>query len=235
VRSRVLWLRGLPQQALRHAEEAVHEALAIDHALSLCYAIAIGAAPVAFWCGDHERARTWSALLKQRADEGAFHFWQAFGDGYQRVVGLKVGDALPARALMGLAPGMPLREMLSTLHPGFLDDSLAARAQQGSAGWCTPELLRLVGETQRRSQAQELAAATFRQAAELARQQHALAWELRCATSLALLSLDPANPAQGGRAEAHASLAAVLDRCTEGHDTQDLQRARALLEQRSHP
>ncbi|MBT9486780.1 MAG: winged helix-turn-helix domain-containing protein [Rubrivivax sp.] len=235
VMARVLWLQGLPWQALRHAEEAVNEALAIDHGLSLCFAIAIGAAPVAFWCGGHERARAWSGLLKQRADERAFHYWQAFGDGYQRVLGLQPGDALPALALVGLAPVVPLRETLSTFHPGFLDDDLAARAEQGIAGWCAPELLRLVGERQRRSQAPALAAATFRRGLALARQQHALAWELRCATSLAQMSLDQTSLARGRRAEAHASLHAVLAQFTEGHDTQDLRRAGAVLEQLARP
>ena len=57
VMARVLWLEGHADQALERAAEAVQEALSIDHALSLCYAIAIGAAPVAFWCGDAARAR----------------------------------------------------------------------------------------------------------------------------------------------------------------------------------
>lgn len=227
VLARVQWLQGLPLQALQHAEDAVNEALAIDHDLSLCYAIAIAAAPVAFWCGDLERARAWSGLLKQRADDGSLHYWQAFGDGYQRVlglIGLKAGEPLPSHALAGMGGNLPVREMLCTLHPGFLDDTLAARARQGAAGWCAPELLRLVGELQWRQQAGEQAVASFQRGVELARQQHALAWELRCCTSLAHCSL-----AQGRRAEARARLAGVLDRFTEGHDTQDLQRARRLV------
>ena len=86
VMARVLWLEGRPDQALERAAEAVREALSIDHALSLCYAIAMGAAPVAFWCGDLARAREWTDLLKHTAHERSLHFWQAFGEGYQHLL-----------------------------------------------------------------------------------------------------------------------------------------------------
>jgi predicted ATPase/DNA-binding winged helix-turn-helix (wHTH) protein len=231
VMARVLWLQGLPEQARQHAEVAVQEALAIDHALSLCYALAIGATPVALWCGDAARADAWSALLKQRADEGALHFWQAFGDGYRRVLGLDEAEPLPARALAGLPPGLPLRETLSTLHPGFFDEGLARRAEAGLAGWSGPELLRLVGEAQRRAQAPALAAATFQRGVELAQRQQALAWVLRCSTSLARLWLEHPDAPTHLRAEALAGLRAVLEQFSEGHDTRDVQRARAVLAQ----
>ena len=60
---------------------------------------------------------------------------------------------------------------------------------------------------------------------ELSRQQGALSWELRAATSLAQTLGD-----QGRSAEAFALLQSVYDRFTEGFDTADLKAAKALID-----
>ena len=65
----------------------------------------------------------------------------------------------------------------------------------------------------------------IRQALESARQQGALSWELRAATSLARLWYG-----QNRRTEALALLQPVYDRFTEGFDTADLKAAKALLD-----
>ncbi len=66
----------------------------------------------------------------------------------------------------------------------------------------------------------------LRRALEIARAQEAKWFELRAATSLARLRRD-----QGRRDEARALLQPVYDWFTEGFDTQDLQDAKALLEE----
>lgn len=226
VLARTLWLQGRPQQALSHAEEAVQEALASDDALSLSYAIAIGAAPVAFWCGDRHRARHWVGLLNRHAGERSLRFWKAFGDGYEQLIALQ-DDAAAAHA-PGPAPasglGLTVRETLCTIHPRFLDPALSARATTGTAGWCTAELLRVMGEAQQRADAHGAALQAFGQALAVARAQQALAWELRCSTSLARLLM-----AQGQARQARSLLQPVLDRFVEGHQLPDLLQAQALL------
>ena len=72
-----------------------------------------------------------------------------------------------------------------------------------------------------RSEAQSL----LEQALSTARSQHAKALELRAAMDIAELRID-----QGGREEALGVLAAVYARFSEGFDTQDLKRAKALLD-----
>ena len=71
----------------------------------------------------------------------------------------------------------------------------------------------------------ETSEALFRQALDEARQQGALSWELRAATSLARLLRD-----QGRHADAIACLRPVYDRFTEGFETADLIAAKELLE-----
>jgi predicted ATPase len=65
----------------------------------------------------------------------------------------------------------------------------------------------------------------MRQALDCARQQGALSWELRAATSAARLLRD-----QGRRGDAVAILEPVYGKFTEGFETADLKSARALLD-----
>jgi predicted ATPase len=89
-------------------------------------------------------------------------------------------------------------------------------------------LLPIKGDLARMQGIPEASAAAedqFRQALELSRQQGALSWELRAATSLAQMLRD-----QGRSAEALALFQPVYDRFTEGFDTVDLQAAKALID-----
>ena len=90
------------------------------------------------------------------------------------------------------------------------------------------ELLRIKGEILLRQAADQSTLAAeecFNQAAQMARAQGALFWELRVALSVARLRVS-----QGRHHEARAPLASVYDRFTEGFATADLQAARTLLE-----
>jgi predicted ATPase len=66
----------------------------------------------------------------------------------------------------------------------------------------------------------------FSRSLDVAREQSALAWELRTATSLAHLWVR-----QGQSDEAQRLLRAVYDRFTEGFDTLDLRAAKRLLDE----
>jgi predicted ATPase len=122
---------------------------------------------------------------------------------------------------------------------GEIADGLAvaegaiARSEQNEGRWAIAELLRVKGELLLLQGAPGAAAAAedhFRQALDWARQQGALSWELRAATSLARLRCD-----QGRPTEAMALLQPVYDRFTEGFDTADLQAAKALLDALAGP
>jgi len=68
------------------------------------------------------------------------------------------------------------------------------------------------------------AQACFEHSLSLARAQQAKSWELRAAMSLARLLSD-----QGKRQAARDLLAPIYDWFTEGFDTSDLRKAKALL------
>ena len=107
-------------------------------------------------------------------------------------------------------------------------EEVISRSERTEEHWAMPELLRVKGELLLLQGAPGAAAAAedyFRQALDWARQQGALSWELRAATSLALLLRNRCRPS-----DAMAVLQPVYDRFTEGFGTADLKAARALLD-----
>ena len=111
-----------------------------------------------------------------------------------------------------------------------LDDAMAAdREGADGRGWYAAELLRIKGEVLLQQAADQSALAAeecFDQAAQMAREQGALFWELRVALSVARLRVS-----QGRHHEARAPLASVYDRFTEGFATADMQAARTMLDE----
>jgi predicted ATPase len=95
--------------------------------------------------------------------------------------------------------------------------------------WLNAELLRIKGEyflSRGEPEAVVAAEGHFQQALDWARQQGALSWELRAATSLARLWRD-----QDRSKEARELLEPVYDRFTEGFATADLRAAKSLIEE----
>jgi predicted ATPase len=92
--------------------------------------------------------------------------------------------------------------------------------------WCEPEIHRVAGEIALKSPQRDEAKAQahFERALTVARAQQAKSWELRAAMSLARLLSD-----QGKRETARDLLTPVYDWFTEGFDTSDLRKAKALL------
>lgn len=231
IHGRVLWLQGLPEQALQAARDGVDEALRLDHAISLCFALML-AVPVALWSGDLPMARRCVAMMAERAARDRLAHWafwaRAFEAALHRHDGRRAGmGAEPVELLLRhpSCTGLHL-DMLPTLHAGLMTPASLARAQDGRAGWAAPELLRCWGEQLARVGATGQAERVFRQALTLARQQGALAWELRAGTSLAelLSSRGAAAP------DSAALLARLLARYREGAATRDIVTARACLQ-----
>ncbi len=241
--ARVLWLQGFADQAVRGAETSIEEARATGHALSLCYALALAACPIALWVGNLPAAARYTGLLLDISTKHDLRLWNAYGSRFQQAVVLLGGDIgagsqlwdniLSEMAQYNVSAGSPtgLTQIVEILvHAGRMAEGLAVlkRVEELEAAIYTPELLRLRGELsllRGMPEAAETARDNFRQALDEARRQGTLAWELRAATSLARLLRD-----QGRPADAIACLQPVYDRFTEGFATADLIAAKQLLE-----
>jgi predicted ATPase/DNA-binding winged helix-turn-helix (wHTH) protein len=244
--ARILWLQGLPDQALSCIKTNIDDAVAINHSLSLCNALANSACPIALLAGDLATAEHYTTMLLSQTVRDAFDIWRAFGNCFEGELHVRRGN--PSIGLQQLKAGVDeLRrakfgQYLTTFLGRLAEcqanagdilpatatiEEASARNEESEERWCTPELLRIKGQVALRSGAEDAGSAAeqdFLKSIELARVQAALSWELRSATSLARLWQD-----QGKTKEAYELLSPVYDRFREGFDTSDLSSAKSLL------
>jgi predicted ATPase/Tfp pilus assembly protein PilF len=244
--ARALWIQGFAEQALQEAHLSLKEE-GTDHQLLLCRILYHGICRIATMTGDFAIADREIARLIETATGANAHLWETAGHFLKGKLLVERGefaqgllvlrDAFEACSRTGSR--LSYAEFKGALALAFagtgrleealvaLDDAMAAEAEDGY-GWYAPELLRIKGEVLLRQAADQSTLAAedcFNQAAQMAREQGALFWELRVALSVARLRVS-----QGRRNEARAPLASVYDRFTEGFATADMQAARTLLE-----
>ncbi len=235
-----LWVLGKADSALRMNREAIELARGLEHAPSLAQALA-------FTSGTHLLRREPDAarrcadeairIASQHSLRGPLALAQSVRAWTVAVERLPQGDFAGARPGFGLsrsptAPGSAGRPLIfgamaeTYLAAGQLEPALACVEHclellpEDHAYFFDAELYRLHGECLRAAgSSPEAACARFQQALECARQQGALALELRAA--LSLYRMDSARHA--------ATLRSAVERHAEGFETGDLRAALELL------
>ena len=241
---RVLWHLGYPDEALRHAGQAIALAQEVFHTFSQGVA-RNWTTELLQLRGEIERARDMAEDLLGFATEQGFPFLAARARGIGGWALVRQGQPEEGIAQMraGLLAYRATGAELESSHwlgllaeascdAGCAKEGLRTVAEAldhiGQTGivYYEPELHRLRGELLLRSDPADAlqAEACFHRALEIARRQQAKSWELRAATSLARLWGDC-----GRGEEARQLLAPVYDWFTEGFDTADLQDTKALL------
>jgi hypothetical protein len=243
--SRLLWLRGFPDQAVTAAQAAIREAVELEHPVTLCIAL-IWTLEVFLWTGNLDAAEENIEWFVEHYERHHLSAYGGVGLGLRGILALGRGDADRGVSLLreglsasrtncyglmttgftsalaeGLAMSARTAEALETL------DKQIAQVQENGDLFYMPELLRLKGDIQAGGLPDHdiEAERTLLQSLDWARRQEALSWELRSATSLAQLYLSRGRPEL-----AEALLAPIYERFTEGFATPDLVRARRLLE-----
>ncbi|HEY6734860.1 MAG TPA: winged helix-turn-helix domain-containing protein [Roseiarcus sp.] len=247
--ARALWMQGFSDQALNEARLSLTELQGADHQLLLCRILYHGISRIATMTGDFATADREIARIIELATRFNARVWITSGHFLKGQLLVERGEL--ARGVLVLHDAfetcdrsgwhISYAEFKSALALGLagtgrldealvaLDDAMVAD-RAGGRGWYAPELLRIKGEVLLQKAADQSAMAAddcFNQAAEMAREQGALFWELRVALSIARWRVS-----QGRRHEARAPLASVYDQFTEGFATADMQAARTLLEGR---
>lgn len=221
VLARVRWVEGYADESKRLVGEAIARALAIEHPISLCYALSVAACPVSLWTGELDIAAHYIAMLKESAGRHSLVQWQSWAAHFDAFA---KGDERAGVAGTRLPPGAQ-GETLYTIATSLAGPAEYARVGQGLSGWCAAELLRQKAAAMRRAGAPaSLVEDVLNDSMAIAAKQHALAWSLRSASSLASLWQD-----QGRHAEAHALLLSTCEKFSEGYQTQDLVRAKQLM------
>ena len=242
----ILWLQGHPDQALATAQRGVDEAVALNHAVTLCNAFAQGACSVALLTGDLEAAERFVTVLLESSERHGLAFWRADGRCFRSVLLIKRGDNVRGLDMLSATLDELSKTPFHTRYDPFLAELAEARCRAGGAPeglatidwaleraaatdgrWYVAELLRIKGEIVLQLGAPNAALAAealFRESIDWAQRQDALSWELRGATSLARLW-----HGQRRGSQARVLLSAVYRRFTEGFGTADLIAAKALL------
>jgi hypothetical protein len=229
--ARINWLEGRADEAQRLACEATDLAES-DAPASVCQALGFAACPIAFWRGDYALARELTGRLGEFSRHHLFMRWHRLALCYQHSLAALTcnsGSSENEELVQVIPVGSLQRDLLGTISEYWVEAATVGRAERGLCGWCTSELLRVAGVLLLREGGVASVAAAesrFRAALQIARDQGALAYELRSVTSLARLWLE-----QGRHAEARAELSAVLERFDEGFETADLRAADRLLAQ----
>jgi predicted ATPase len=240
----VLFCLGYPDQALARSSAAIAEARRLAHPPSLAQSLAIGAR-LLLLVGDN-------AVLDERVDqlvavatEQGFAHWRAQGTidrGWVKVMNSDVAEgtsllrggsaayrATGAQLWIPHSTALLARacEIAGRVEEGLtLLDEASQIVERTGERWFSAELNRHKGQLLLRQGNAEAAEDLYCKALGIAVEQGAKLWELRAAASLARLRRD-----QGRRPEASSLLAPVYGWFTEGFETADLKKAKALLDE----
>jgi hypothetical protein len=193
------------------------------HPFAMVNALAYASVPVALWTGEVEAARQQvEELVAHTVGNSGTEPWRL---SYAGVIRLRDGDQRERLIASYLEPRVdlfsisPFAELLAS---GDIQVPVPEQEPE-LVLWNTAELLRVDAELLLWHGAPDAVAAAeakLLRALAIAREQQALAWELRCAVSLARLRR---------RAEARDLLVATYGKFTEGFATRDLMEARGLI------
>jgi class 3 adenylate cyclase/predicted ATPase len=243
-RSWIRWMLGYPDAAVADAKRAVAEAREVGQGVPLMYSLYF--ASYAFiHSGDYQAAGAQLIELIPMATEKNAAQWRGGGMMHRGCIQALTGKASDAIAMIpaGIAAWKSsgsivfvpwyvahLAKALAELGQfdeawRHIDEALKAVETTGET-WCESDIHRIAGEIALLAPMPDIdrAKVHFDRALTVARAQQAKSWELRAATSLATLLRE-----QGQPDDARELLAPVYAWFSEGFETFDLKRAKALL------
>jgi predicted ATPase/DNA-binding winged helix-turn-helix (wHTH) protein len=229
---RILWLQGFSDRAALLVREGVEKALSPQYSPSLCCLLAFAACPIALWSGDSLAADRYLHMLANQTANRSENYWRTWWNCFTATTELGVDDGSNAfqhtrDAAAAQISGPVLSEMAATVREELVGPMALSRASSGRAPWCAPEILRAhavtilkTGGTEGLTRAEEILGRSL----TMAREQGALAWQLRTAVTLAGL-----YQSADRHREARSVLAPIYDAFSEGFGTEGLRTAAGLL------
>jgi predicted ATPase len=238
-----LWLTGHPEDAAARAEQALCWARELDHSGSLAHALEMNLL-LHSYRRDASKVMQLADEIVEFASRENFPVHRAKGLVFRGWALARLGN--PQEGVDTMRRGLASQQDVGTRedHPIFFDmlaegfgllgdvgeglhtveQALSESKGAGLAFW-TAELHRRRGELMRSRNNPEKAELEFRRARRIARNQQAIALELRAAMSLARLWSEEARAREG-----YELLASVQKQFTEGFATDDLVEAKALMD-----
>ena len=242
--ARSQWLQGRWSSARRTSENALREARSTGHPTSLCMALTWASA-VPYWSGDLEAAALQVEELRVVAEEHRLAPYQAIALGLRGQIALQLGDIDSALTLLEaslLALHQIRHEMLIGVFSADRANALSAAGRHDEAKSAIAGAIVMVTERAEGLYLPELhrlravilaaepdvdpwdAEAALARSLALAREQEALACELRGMTTLVELRRRRVGHDDGGE-----QLRGLVERFANEPALMDLRKARALL------
>src|ERR1700719_945729 len=100
--ARILWLQGFPDQAMRISRAILEDTRAIDHTVSLCYALCAAACSVPLFVGDLVAAERCVAMLLDHSAKHVLALWHAWARCLEGVLFIKGA----VRSVVGIEGGV---------------------------------------------------------------------------------------------------------------------------------
>ena len=197
--SRILLLMGNENKARRAVQIAIDEAMALDHACTLCCALVEGGCTVAALAGNVKEVERVSQQLIQVAENHGLDFWGLYGAAFalwarvsqkpDEISFSELRSALEKLQAHGFDPAYSVflsdfaNAMIEQGHSReaakLINARLTGNAAKGQL-WNAPELMRIKARAlQHIASRPEPPSEIMQQALTLARTQRAQAWEIR--------------------------------------------------------
>ncbi len=240
--SRILWLQGCADQAMRLVDQIVQGAIASQNVLSLCQVLVQAACPVAIFVGDLAAAERYVTMLLDQSARQALEFWRIYGRCFHALLIARRGELDEGVVMLGAAIEELHKIQYGVFYSMFVGeyadalgrtgrpmdglatiDEALARCERHDERWYFAELKRIRGEILLRGgepDAAQQAEQCFREALDWSQRQGTPAWRLRAAMSLVRVHDNP---------EARSTLSQAYEGFAEGLATADLREAKAIL------
>lgn len=184
VLAKTAYIRGQIESSMEHLDELTSDILLVDHPISTCLGLAVGACPIYFGLGEMELGHRFLGILRDISTRHSLFRWLEWVEGYEYALGAEDVDNKEAVACLRHGGTGPRLENVVAVAgkkagPGLIDLALS-----GQAGWCRAELVRLKGETMLDG-GDRGGRRLLLDAYRIADHQSALTWQLKCASSLA--------------------------------------------------
>ena len=244
--ARTLWLRGQPDKAVAMARQVIEDESLLKHPVDKCVVLLL-CVPIFVWRGEWSESERLVERLTEHVERYSLVSHRGVAMALRGELLVKTGRPQDGCALLKAAEST-LRTARNGSHAIYVAGALAEgldaigshdealvtvesaieEAKRLGGERFLPELLRhKAGLLTSLAPIDVLAVdATLSSAIEIAREQGALAWELRATTALTRERLK-----RGAGADVLRDLSAIYAKFSEGMDTLDLRAARTLLEE----
>jgi predicted ATPase len=239
--ARILWVQGYTTDAVKTANLAVERAVELDHASTLCCALAEGPCMLSALDRDLDGLEKATRDLTGTASRHGLQVWKAYGEIFELWAMMQRQEKPTSGRITSVIRLLDEMQFYLWYTPFVADVLRSCASPVGSfrpsvdcenSHWAMPELLRIEAEFDLEHNAGRLESTVedrLERALALARERGARSWELKVAVTLARLLIS-----DNRRDQAQLLLRNTISSFPSGNESNSLHTANALLKELEH-